>query len=349
MNTKIQNNYKTTCQNKLLTVLGGQKISPPPVWMMRQAGRYLPEYRSLRAQAGSFLKLCLTPELACEVTLQPIRRFSLDAAIVFSDILLVPYALGEKLEFREGVGPLLSPVRSSRDLKGLKLALERVSPVGRTLELCKTALPPGVSLIGFVGAPWTVASYMIAGGSEKGQLTSRRCAFEEPTFLDDLFEILTEAIVAFLKLQVSSGAQVVQIFDSWAGVLHEEAFERWCLKPIQRIVRAFKEEFPHIPIIGYPRGVGSLYERFSRESEVDAVGLDETVSPLWAVETLSCPVQGNLDPALLLAGGPLMRAAIAARLEAFGQKPYIFNLGHGIFPQTPIAHVEEMVRLVRGL
>ena len=344
MKTKSQNSYY---KKPFLNVLEGNVLLPPPVWMMRQAGRYLPEYRTLRAKAGTFLDLCLNPDLACQVTLQPLQRFSLDAAIVFSDILLVPYALGESLEFREGVGPLLPTVSTSQDLKRLKLDLEKIAPVGKTLELCKKKLPPTVSLIGFVGAPWTLACYMIAGKSEKGQITSRHCAFQDPDFMDALFDILIDGVVAFLKLQVRAGAEVVQIFDSWAGVFYEEAFERWCLKPIQRIVQEFKKEFPNVPVIGYPRGVGVLYKRFSRESGVDAVSLDETIPPQWAAQKLFCPLQGNLDPALLLAGGPLMREAVTTRVKILGKKPYVFNLGHGIFPATPIAHVEEMIRVVR--
>lgn len=335
----------------LLRVLGGERQTPPPVWLMRQAGRYLPEYRALREQADGFLDLCLTPDTAVEVTLQPVRRFGLDGAILFSDILVVPYALGRRLWFEEGVGPRLDPLSGSGDLDGLGLdgLHEALAPVYEALRRLSGDLPPGVALIGFAGAPWTVASYMIEGGSSRDFLAAKVWAYTDPDGFSRLIDVLAEATAEYLKAQVEAGAEVLQLFDSWAGVWPASALRRWCLEPAGRIVRAVKAAYPDIPIIVFPRGAGVLYEAYAAEVGADALALDTTVPVSWARDHLQrrVPVQGNLDPIYVVSGGEPMRAAAEEVLAALSAGPYVFNLGHGVVPQTPPEHVAELVRFVR--
>jgi uroporphyrinogen decarboxylase len=336
----------------LVRALRGERLDVPPIWLMRQAGRYLPEYLALRARAPDFLTFCLTPELAAEVTLQPIRRFGFDAAIVFSDILVVPHALGQRVAFREGEGPVLEPVRDERDVRKLEAArvAERTAPVRETLRQVRAALPSDVALIGFAGAPWTVASYMVEGGTSRDFARTKRWAFADPTGFAGLIDCLVSATTSYLLGQIEAGAEAVQLFDSWAGVLPESEFRRWVIEPTARIVTALKARHPTVPIIGFPRGAGVLYEVYAGDTGVDAVSLDSTVPLTWAREHLQArhALQGNLDPVLLLAGGPAMAAAARAIVAALRGGPFVFNLGHGILPETPPETVARLVEVVRG-
>jgi uroporphyrinogen decarboxylase len=336
----------------VLDVLNRQRCNPPPVWLMRQAGRYLPEYRILREKAGDFFKLCFTPELAAEATLQPIRRFGFDAAILFSDILVVPHALGQSVHFTLNEGPQLDAIVDRRDLTRLKRKLDHglLAPIYETIERVKADLPPAVSLLGFCGAPWTVASYMIAGVGTSEQEPARRFAYTDPEGFDDLIERLIEASAGYLIRQLEAGVDAVQIFDTWAGVLPAEEFHRWCIEPIQRIIAAVRHHVANAKVIGFPRGVGTKLLRYVEHVPVDAISLDWTVDPAFVREhiELHVPVQGNLDPLVLLAGGAALDRSVEMILKAFSGRPFIFNLGHGILPQTPIAHVEQMLARVRA-
>jgi uroporphyrinogen decarboxylase len=335
----------------LLRALAGEALALPPVWLMRQAGRYLPEYREIRQRVPGFLDLCFTPELACEVTLQPVRRFGMDAAILFSDILVVAHGLGQKVSFREGEGPVLEPIRSAAEARRLSLDefSGRVAPVYETVGRVATVLPATTALIGFAGAPWTVASYMVEGGTSRDFAAVKRWAFADPDGFGELIDRLVEATVIYLSGQIAAGAEVVQLFDSWAGVLPERDFMRWVVAPTQRIVRALKENHPRVPVIGFPRGAGLMYRAYFSGSGVTALGLDSTVPPAIARKTLQSigPVQGNLDPLLLVAGGAAMAESVTAIRRALGDGPFIFNLGHGIVPETPVEHVTELMALLR--
>jgi len=319
---------------------------------MRQAGRYLPEYREVRSGVASFLDLCLTPHLAAEVTLQPLRRFPLDAAIVFSDILVVPYALGQPVAFVEGEGPKLEPVKDAAAIAKLDLegAAERLAPVYETVDRVVGELPGSVPLIGFCGAPWTVATYMVEGAGSKDQASARALAYSEPETFQRLIDVLVETSAAYLIGQVKAGCRALQVFDSWAGSLPEDEFERWCIAPTRAIVDRVKAEAPDVPIIGFPRGSGPLAERFASKAAVDAVGCDTSLPVGWIRSALQTrlPVQGNLDPILLAAGGLALETRVNWILEVLGEGPFIFNLGHGILPHTPIENVEKLVALVKG-
>ncbi|WP_020590426.1 uroporphyrinogen decarboxylase [Kiloniella laminariae] len=340
-------------ENKLMIrALKGEKTERTPVWLMRQAGRFLPEYRKTRASADGFLDLCYSPDLAVEVTLQPIRRFGFDASIVFSDILVIPHALGQKVWFEEGVGPKLQPLQSIADLEKLTLdnLHSHLSPVYETLGRLREDLPKETTLIGFAGAPWTVVSYMIEGGSSKDYAKAKTWAYSNPLEFDRIIDLVVEATTLYLIKQIESGAETVQIFDSWAGVWPEFALKRWCLEPCKKIISGIKAVYPDVPVILFPRGVGDSYPLFARESGADALGLDTTLSPLWARDNIQShvTVQGNLDPLLLVAGGSMLDQSIDSILSAFTDGPFIFNLGHGILPQTPIEHVEQMLKRIRG-
>lgn len=334
----------------LLKSLAGQPTSPSPVWLMRQAGRYLPEYRQVRAKVSSFLDLCRTPELAAEVTLQPLRRFDLDAAIMFSDILIVPYALGQKVEFIDGEGPKLEPVRDAKAIAALDGAStsDAFAPVYETVERVVAELPKAVPLIGFCGAPWTVATYMVEGGGSKDQAAARLLAYRDAASFQRLIDLLVETSAAYLVNQARAGARLLQIFDSWAGTLPEDEFERWCIAPTKKLVELVKAKVPETPVIGFPRGAGMLAERYVEETGIDAISCG-TSEPLTWMQLLQrrIPVQGNLDPVLLLAGGPALERRVATILEALSAGPFIFNLGHGILPDTPIEHVTRLVELVK--
>ena len=338
--------------NPLCNVLDGQHRAVPPVWMMRQAGRYLPEYRALRAKAGSFLKLCFTPEWAAEVTLQPIRRFGFDAAILFSDILVIPHALGRTLTFVEGEGPRLDPLTDGAAVAKLPAIADaaKLAPIYETVRRVKSQLQPGTALIGFCGAPWTVATYMIAGQGTTDQAPARLFAYREPEAFAKLIDLLIESSVDYLAAQLDAGADAVQIFDTWAGILPPDQFDRWSLAPTQEIVKRLRAKKPGARIIGFPRGAGMMALPYAEMTGINAIGLDWTVDLTFAKEMLQTrlPVQGNLDPLVLRAGGAALDKSVDAIMAALAGGPLIFNLGHGILPDTPIAHVEQMLKRVRG-
>jgi uroporphyrinogen decarboxylase len=337
--------------NSLLRVLAGERSTVPPIWLMRQAGRYLPEYRAIRAKTENFLDLCFNPILAAEVTLQPVRRFGFDAAILFSDILVVPHALGQRVSFVEGEGPRLDALAEPQSLKALRVTIDhaRLEPVYDTIGRVKEALPPSVALLGFCGAPWTLATYMIAGCGTADQLPARTFAYRYPDAFAELVDLLAKASADYLIKQLQAGVDAVQIFDTWAGVLPDDEFRRWCIAPSARIVTAVRRRVPGARIIGFPRGAATKLESYLADVAVDAVGLDWMVDLGFARDVIQKkrPVQGNLDPLVLRAGGPALDRAIDAILEAFAAGPFIFNLGHGILPDTPIAHVERLIGRVR--
>jgi uroporphyrinogen decarboxylase len=340
-----------TNEPALLRVLSGESLAAPPIWMMRQAGRYLPEYRELRAKAGSFLALCYNPELAAEVTLQPIRRFGFDAAILFSDILVVPQALGQKLWFVEGEGPRLEPVTDEARLGEIDRFADQdiLRPVLETVRRVRAALPREKALIGFCGAPWTVATYMVAGRGTPDQGPAKALFAHNPALFQKLIDRIVVSSIRYLSAQIEAGVDAVQIFDSWAGSLGRDDFERWCIAPTKRIVDGLRALHPQARIIGFPRGAGELIPHYVKSTGVDAVGLETDIDRDFArreIQTL-VPVQGNLDPLVLRAGGPELEREIEAVRAAFGAGPFIFNLGHGILPDTPIAHVERLLAAIR--
>jgi uroporphyrinogen decarboxylase len=336
----------------LVDALEGRACPRPPIWLMRQAGRYLPEYRLLRQEAESFLDLCYTPELAVAITLQPVRRFGMDAAILFSDILVVPDALGCAVRFDEGVGPRLAPIRTQNDLRRLALDgfEDRLAPVYATVRELRERLAGETALIGFAGAPWTVAAYMVEGETSKDYARARTLAQREPALFGALVELLVEATTAHLLAQIEAGAQVVQLFDSWAGVLPEPEFVRWCQDPAARIVAALKVARPDVPVIAFPRGAGALYPGYQDAVAADGLGLDTTVPLTWARRALpEVCLQGNLDPIALLVGGRTMRAEAERIVAALAGSRFIFNLGHGVLPETDPASVAELVHLIKSL
>jgi uroporphyrinogen decarboxylase len=335
----------------LLSVLRGQRRDPPPLWMMRQAGRYLPEYRQLREAKGSFLDLVYDPDAAAEITLQPLKRFpELDAAILFSDILIVPFAIGQNLSFVTGDGPRLTPPLLNAALDQLTFVPARLDPIYETVRKVKDALGASKTLIGFAGSPWTVATYMVAGQGSRDQVETRRLAYRDPGLFGEIMQRIEEVTFEYLSRQIEAGAQAVQLFDSWSGSLAPAQFERWVIAPTARIVERLKARFHAIPLIGFPKGAGTKLGAYARETGVTALGLDETVDPLWAAKQLpeTLTLQGNLDPLALIAGGDELRRSVSRILDAFADRPHIFNLGHGILPDTPIAHVEELLVLVKG-
>ncbi|TRC95320.1 uroporphyrinogen decarboxylase [Mesorhizobium sp. WSM4303] len=334
----------------MLDVLKGKAAFPPPLWMMRQAGRYLPEYRETRKRAGSFLDLCYNPDLAVEVSLQPIERFGFDASILFSDILVVPHALGRDVRFEEGRGPLLTPITATEILTlNSETFHVNLEPVYETVRRLRAKLPEKTTLIGFCGAPWTVATYMIAGHGTPDQAPARLFAYREPAAFLQLLKVLADHSAAYLIRQIEAGADVVQIFDSWSGVLDDASFDLFCVQPVAEIVRQVRAVHPDVPIIGFPKGAGTRYESYREKTGVTGLGIDWTV-PLAAAKALQAggAVQGNLDPLRLVAGGKALSDGVDAILKTLGDGPLIFNLGHGITPETPVAHVEAMVKQVRG-
>lgn len=338
--------------NLFLDALSGRPGPRPPFWFMRQAGRYLPEYREIRAQASGFLDLCYTPERAARVTLQPIERFHADAAILFSDILVVPDAIGQEVGFVEGTGPVLTPVASGSDLAKLDpgKTLGHLAPVFETVSRVRAELPEDVALIGFSGAPWTVATYMVEGGSSRDFNAIKSWAVRERGDFDALLDILVESTTAYLLAQVEAGAQALQIFDTWAGAVPAGDFDRWVIDPTARIVSGVKSGAPDVPVIGFARGIGDRLEGYIRGTGVDAVGLDASISAADAARRVQpiCPVQGNLDPAYLMAGGAEMERAAGDILDALGGGPFVFNLAHGIHKDTPPVHVERLAEIVRA-
>ncbi|HEX6218163.1 MAG TPA: uroporphyrinogen decarboxylase [Sphingomicrobium sp.] len=335
----------------LLAVLNGAQLDPPPVWLMRQAGRYLPEYRALREEKGGFLDLVYDSDAAAEITLQPLKRFPhIDAAILFSDILIVPFAIGQNLSFVAGEGPRLTPTLATSELDSLTPFLARLDPIYETVCKVRAALEPSKALIGFAGAPWTVATYMVAGQGSRDQHETRALAYADPGRFAAVIARIEEVTLDYLCGQVDAGAEALQLFDSWSGSLAPTEFERWVIAPTARLVAVFKERHPHVPIIGFPKGAGGKLGAYARETGVDGIGLDETVDPAWATRELPAgmPVQGNLDPLALIAGGEALETAVKRILDALAARPHIFNLGHGIDRTTPIAHVERLMALVKG-
>ena len=335
-----------------LEVLSGRRQPVPPIWMMRQAGRYLPEYREVRAKAGSFLDLCFTPEFAAEVTLQPIRRFRFDAAIIFSDILVIPYALGRDVSFEAGEGPRLQPMDSVDKVETLapRADFRKLEPVYEALRRVRRELDPEIALIGFCGAPWTVATYMVAGQGTPDQAPARMLAYRYPQAFACIVDVLVENSIQYLLGQLKAGADVLQIFDTWAGVLPPREFARWSVEPTRRIVEGVRREVPDAKIIGFPRGAGALLPQYVESTGVDAVSIDWAAEPALIRERVQnrIAVQGNLDPLALIAGGAALDQAVDDVLANFANGRLIFNLGHGIQPETPIAHVEQMLKRVRA-
>jgi uroporphyrinogen decarboxylase len=335
-----------------MDVLAGKRLPVPPIWLMRQAGRYLPEYRALRQKIGNFLDLCLDPKSAAEVTLQPIRRFGFDAAILFSDILVVPYALGQNVAFTVADGPRLDAIDDADDLHKLRRELdhERLAPVYEAIARVRSQLPASVTLLGFCGAPWTLATYMIAGAGTPDQIPAREFAYRAPEPFAELLDILVEASASYLIRQFEAGVDVVQIFDSWAGIVPDDEFDRCCVEPCARIIATVRAQIPTAKFIGFPRGAGSRLKRYIDAVPVDAVGLDWTIDLAFAREELQRrkPVQGNLDPVVLLVGGRSLDRSVDRIMENFKAGPFIFNLGHGVLPDTPVAHVEQLVARVRA-
>jgi uroporphyrinogen decarboxylase len=335
----------------LLQALAGETLAMPPWWLMRQAGRYLPEYRAVRRQAADFVALCLNASLAAELTMQPVRRYGMDGAILFSDILMLPYALGQPLEYREGEGPALEPILGKSDIGRLDLGQvsARLAPVFEAVDRVAAVLGPQTALIGFAGSPWTVATYMVEGGTSRDFQQVKSWAYRDPSGFGSLIDLLVEGTIMVLAGQIEAGVEVVQLFDSWAGVLPEAGFERWVVEPTQRIVGALKSRFPDRPIIGFPRGAGVLYERYARATGIDAVGLDTSVPASFAVARLQpiAVLQGNLDPVLLSSGGAALEAAVTVQRRALGSGPWVFNLGHGVLPDTPPENIATLARLLR--
>ncbi|MGE3066973.1 MAG: uroporphyrinogen decarboxylase [Hyphomicrobiaceae bacterium] len=342
---------KRLAGSPLLRCFAGEAVSPPPVWLMRQAGRYLPEYRKLRAQAGSFLDLCYAPALAAEVTLQPIRRFGFDAAILFADILIVPHALGQAVTFAEGEGPRLDPIGSAGDLARLSLSAtaDKFARICETVDRVRRELPPATALIGFCGAPWTVATYMVAGRGSPDQAAARLWAYRDPEGFGRLIDILVEASVTYLSGQIDAGADLVQVFDTWAGSLPDPEFQRWVIAPTRALVARLKARHPTVPVIGFPRGAGTRAAAYVAETGVDGLGCD-TAQSLGEVRNAvpeTIVLQGNIDPLLLLAGGSALETRVLELKAAMASRPYIVNLGHGIVPETPPEHVALLVDAVR--
>jgi uroporphyrinogen decarboxylase len=334
----------------LLRTLQGENATERPIWLMRQAGRYLPEYRALRARKGGFLALVYDSEAAAEITLQPIRRFGFDGAILFSDILIVPYAMGQDLEFLVGEGPRLSPRLIDSQLAALQMVPERLSPIYDTVAKVRAGLGAGRTLLGFAGSPWTVATYMVNGEGSRDQHETRALAYRDPAAFQAIIDAIIAVTVDYLAGQIAAGAEAVQLFDSWAGSLAPAEFERWVIAPTAAIVAALKRQFPDIPVIGFPKGAGEKLPAYARETRVDVIGLDETIDPVWAAQALPAgmPVQGNLDPLLMLVGGPELDRQAQRVLDAFADRPHVFNLGHGIGQFTPIEHVERLLGIVRN-
>jgi uroporphyrinogen decarboxylase len=334
----------------LLATLRGENPSERPIWLMRQAGRYLPEYRALRAQKGGFLALVYDSNAAAEITLQPIRRFGFDGAILFSDILIVPYAMGQDLEFLVGEGPHLSPRLVDTTLGALQAVPSRLAPIYETVAKVRAGLDQGRTLLGFAGSPWTIATYMVAGQGSRDQHDARSLAYRDPGAFQAIIDAIVEVTVEYLVGQAMAGAEAVQLFDSWAGSLAPAEFERWVIAPNAAIVAALKRRLPDLPIIGFPKGAGEKLPAYVRETGIDAVALDETIDPFWADKVLpdGMPVQGNLDPLLIEAGGANLDYQARRILDCFAGRPHVFNLGHGIGQFTPIEHVEQLLGVVRA-
>ena len=335
---------------RALAVLEGQALTPPPVWLMRQAGRYLPEYRALRAEKGSFLNLCYDSDSAAEITLQPIRRFGFDAAILFSDILIVPHAMGQALSFAEGEGPRLAPPLATASLESLQPAPHHYRPIWETVRKVRAGLAPEKALFGFAGSPYTVATYMVAGQGSKDQADARLMAYADPARFQALIDAIARETFAYLSGQVEAGADALMLFDSWSGSLAPSEFERWVIAPTAWLVDQLRQRHPNTPLIGFPRGAGEKAPAYARETRVSALAIDESTDLGYILANTpdTLPLQGNIDPLALKAGGPALDNALDACLEAMAGRPHILNLGHGIDRFTPIAHVERLLQRLRG-
>ncbi|MEO9634285.1 MAG: uroporphyrinogen decarboxylase [Parasphingorhabdus sp.] len=336
-------------QKILLQTLLGNKTDQTPVWLMRQAGRYLPEYRELRAKKGGFLELCYDADSAAEVTLQPIKRFAFDGAILFSDILIVPHAMGQDLWFVAGEGPRLAPKLLDASLASLEAAPEHFEAIYATVRTVASQLDDKTTFMGFAGSPWTIATYMVNGQGSKDQAATRRFAYQDEAAFSELIAAIVENTVIYLLGQIEAGVDAIQLFDSWAGSLSPAQFEKWVVAPNAEIISRIKAVHPDLPIIGFPKGAGAKLVAYANETGADAIGLDETVDPVWAHKNLPAelPLQGNLDPLALIAGGEALEKSARHILDIFGDRPHIFNLGHGILPDTPIEHVEKLLTLIR--
>lgn len=334
----------------LLRTLQGENLPTRPIWLMRQAGRYLPEYRALRAEKGGFLELVYDSNAAAEITIQPLRRFGFDGAILFSDILIVPYAMGQDLAFMAGEGPRLSPRLLDKGLETLRAVPERLTPIYETVRKVKAQLDADKTMLGFAGSPWTNATYMVNGEGSKDQHETRALAYRDPGAFAAIIDAIVATTIEYLAGQIEAGAEAVQLFDSWAGSLAPDQFERWVIEPNARIVQAIKQQFPAVPVIGFPKGSGEKLLAYAKGTGVDALGIDETIDPVWAARNLPAglPVQGNIDPLLLLAGGKALEDRAQFILETFADRPHVFNLGHGIGQFTPIENVERLLAVVRG-
>jgi uroporphyrinogen decarboxylase len=338
-------------EKPLVCALTGTVGPTVPFWLMRQAGRYLPEYRAVRGRARSFLDMCLDPEIAAEVTLQPIRRFGMDGAVIFSDILVIPHALGQEVRYVEGEGPVLAPIRDPKLIDTLHRSdvVSRLAPVFETVRRVRAAAPGPCAVLGFAGAPWTVAAYMVEGRGSRDFEAAKAFAYGAPEEFDRLIQVLVEASGDYLVGQIAAGADAVQLFDSWAGVLPDGAFERWCVRPVAEIVRRVKAAAPDVPVIAFPRGAGVRYAGYANATGADAVSLDTTVPRRWAAANLAADsaLQGNLDPVQLVIGGEAMLREVEGILSELGRGPFVFNLGHGVLPQTPPEHVGQLAEIIR--
>ena len=345
-----------TISKPLLKVLKGMPQATPPVWLMRQAGRYLPEYREIRAKHPDFMQMIYSPETASEITLQPIRRYGMDGAIVFSDILVIPDALGQPVTFEEGIGPVLKPIRSVEDIKPLSMQnfATKLAPVYETIRQSKAALQAEgfehTAMIGFSGAPWTLACYMTEGGSSVNFQHAKFWAYHDPNGFQDLMDLLTEAVTEYLFEQIEAGAEAIQIFESWAGILDHNLFSRFVIRPTKKIVEAVRERHPHIPVIGYPRGAGRLALDYVQNTQIHALSLDQQTAPKWAASVFQnlVPVQGNLDPVCLMTGGLALEAAVEDILVHLTKGAFVFNLGHGVIKDTPPENVAELINMIRS-
>ena len=351
MASKPAEHAETQATKPILAVLSGERRDPVPMWMMRQAGRYLPEYRQLRHDKGSFLDLVYDSDAAAEITLQPLERFpELDAAILFSDILIVPFAIGQNLSFVTGEGPRLTPPLLNSAIDQLTAYPARLDPIYETVRKVRQRLGGDKTLIGFAGSPWTVATYMVAGEGSRDQSEARRMAYSDPGKFGEIIARIEEVTRDYLSGQVEAGVEVLQLFDSWSGSLSPAQFEEWVIGPTARLVSALKKRHPNVPVIAFPKGAGGKLAAYARETGIEGLGLDETVDPTWAAKQLPdrLPLQGNFDPLALVAGGQALETSVKRILDAFAGRPHIFNLGHGILQDTPIAHVEQLIALVKG-
>lgn len=352
----MTNDKKSENSKLFLQAVRNQSTHRVPFWFMRQAGRYLPEYRELRKDAGGFLDLVYNPDQASEITLQPIRRFGMDAAILFSDILVIPQALGQALRFETGEGPKLDALTSDADIRELDIEnIDKIlNPIYETITQTRAKLSAegfdGTTLIGFAGSPWTVACYMVEGGGSKTFEATKKWAYGNPESFQNLIDILVKSTIHYLSKQIDAGAETVQLFDSWSGVLDAHNFDEWVIKPTQKIVSAINSKYPDIPVIGFPRDAGEKSINYAKTTVITALGIDYSIDPKWARDNLQTilPVQGNLDPVTLLCGGDALERSANEILEMFSDKPFIFNLGHGIIKETPIAHVEKLSDIIRN-